>query len=66
MFTSISTIVLGLFFLVGSFLVTGAALPLSRRPATEPVSAAQRVILFMVGLVILIDGIRLLLKALPP
>jgi hypothetical protein len=61
MFTSLLVAVLGLFFKVGSFFLTGVRGGLSRGP-TIPASKPHRVYFVVLGLIVFIKGLLLLLK----
>jgi hypothetical protein len=60
MFDAVFTLVLGLFFMIFSFFLQRVGGALARKHI--PASGAHRVVFFLVGLAVFIEGLRLLFK----
>jgi hypothetical protein len=60
MFTAIGLALLGLLFMVVSFVATGVRGAFSRRGPSRPPTQTERVIFFLVGLAAFIKGLRML------
>jgi len=60
-FTNVLVIILGAFLMLGAFFATGMRAAFSKGPLL-PISTAGRVILFVGGLLVLIVGLRSVLK----
>jgi hypothetical protein len=56
-FTNILMCVLGVFFMLGAFFITG----LGKRPPYTPVTRTGRVLIFLIGVVFFVAGVGRLL-----
>lgn len=61
MFKSILFAAMGVFFMVGSFYMTGVRGGLSRGPGI-PASRSHKVFLFFIGVLVFIEGLRMMVK----
>jgi hypothetical protein len=59
-FTAIGLAILGLFFMVMSFIATGVRGAFSHQGPSRPPTKTERVICFLVGLAAFIKGLRML------